>query len=133
MSFVEAENENWSLGTIQGNVYYNGLANIEIKPGETKEVTLILNKAMTEDNTGILSNKAKIAYTESMTRLTEAVENNFASQETIVTLTQGASKKTKIIFTISMVIILTIFAFMIKTGKLEISLHLGKGIKKVYK
>ena len=40
---------------------------------------------MTEDNTGVVSNKVQIAYAESESRLTEAIEGNFASQETIIT------------------------------------------------
>ena len=39
---------------------------------------------MTDDNTGVLSNKAKIAYTESDTRMVEAKTGNLASQETII-------------------------------------------------
>lgn len=133
LTFNEAENEGWSNGAIKGNVYYDGLKGTNIAPGETQEITLVLNKKMTEDNTGVVSNKAKIAYTESMVRLTEAQENNFASQETIVTITQGLNKKVSVAITISMVIIVTIFAYMVNTGKIQISVNVGKGIKKVYK
>lgn len=43
------------------NVLYNtSLSNEIIEPGETKELTLILTKTMTNSNTGLTSNKAEI-------------------------------------------------------------------------
>ena len=42
-------------------IYNKSLANEEIKPGETKELKLILTKTMTEENTGLVSNMAEIA------------------------------------------------------------------------
>ena len=43
------------------NLYNDSLANEIINPGETKELTLILTKKMTESNTGLTNNKAEIA------------------------------------------------------------------------
>ena len=48
-------------------------------------------------------------------------------------LRQGANKNTAIAVTVSLAIIVTIFAYMIQTGKLQINLDLKNGIKKVYK
>lgn len=127
MYFVEKDNPFWSLGT-DGNIYYAGLKDTTIVPGDFQEVKLILCKKMTEDNTGVLSNKVKIAYAESDARLTEAIENNFASQETIVTVTQGA-KAPMIIIGVSFITIIATFGYMIKTGYFKEK----KLIKKVYR
>lgn len=134
MIFNQLENAEWTIGTMEGNIYYDGLKGIDILPGESQEISLILNKKMTEDNTGVVSNKVQIAYTESSTRLTEAIEGNFASQETIVTLTQGSHKGLTItIITISMTSVIGMFGYMIQTGKLDKKFNGKKWIKRVYK
>lgn len=132
--FDQAENEDWTIGVIKENIYYDGLKGIDIAPGESQEITLILNKKMTEDNTGIISNKVQIAYTESSTRLTEAISGNFATQETIVTITQGRHTGLKVVIsTISFAGIVGLFGYMIKTGRFEKKFNGKKWIKKVYK
>lgn len=127
MYFVEKDNPFWSLGT-DGNIYYSGLKDTIITAGDFQDVTLTLQKKMTGDNTGILSNKAKIAYAESETRMTEAKTNNLASQETIVTVTQGRIHST-IIAEISIIAMVAGFGYMIKTGYFKDK----KLIKKIYR
>ncbi len=132
--FDQAENPDWTIGVIKENVYYDGLKGINIKPGESKEIYLILNKKMSEENTGVISNKVQIAYTESSTRLTESVEGNFATQETIITITQGRHTGLKIVIsTISFTGIIGLFGYMVKTGKFEKKFNGKNLIKKVYK
>lgn len=72
MEFKESENEGWANG-VDGNLYNDSLRDIEIMPGEVQELNLVLTKKFNEDNTGVLSNKVKIAYTENETRLTESL------------------------------------------------------------
>ena len=43
------------------NLYSNSLANTKIEPGETKELTLVLTKTVTESNIGLSNNLAEIA------------------------------------------------------------------------
>lgn len=133
MTFYQSENENWSTGVMEGSVYNDELKGVDIAPGESKEVILVLTKHMTEDNTGIVSNKVRIAYAESNSRLTEAISNNFATQETIITLTQGVSYKMISAVSISMIAIVGMFGFMVATGRIEVSFNLKNGIKKIYK
>ena len=58
LSFSSNLNNDWYK---KGNNLYNtSLANIKIEPGETKELTLVLTKKMTESNTGLTNNKAEI-------------------------------------------------------------------------
>lgn len=53
-------NPNWYVGA-DGFAYTQELEDEIINPGETKTITLILTKQMTEDNTGITNNKFEIA------------------------------------------------------------------------
>ena len=59
MFFSQELNPNWYMGE-DGNLYNEELANTEIEPNETKEVTLTLSKAMTNTNTGTVTNIAEI-------------------------------------------------------------------------
>lgn len=59
MKFSSELNQDW-YASDNGNIYNSSLANAVIKPGETKELTLVLTKKMTEENTGIVNNKAEI-------------------------------------------------------------------------
>lgn len=59
MKFNSELNTDWYTSE-QGNIYNTSLANILLQPGETKELTLILTKKMTESNTGIINNTAEI-------------------------------------------------------------------------
>lgn len=58
--FMADLNSGWYKNT-DGNIYNTKLKNTEIKPGESKTVSIILVKQMTEKNTGIVSNSAEIA------------------------------------------------------------------------
>ena len=57
--FSTDSNPNWYLGN-NGEVYNTSLANTIINPGETKEVTLVLTKKMSETGDGIVHNTAEI-------------------------------------------------------------------------
>lgn len=52
-------NKDWYLAK-DGNVYNTSLENAIINPGESKEVTLVLLKQITENSIGILNNNAEI-------------------------------------------------------------------------
>ena len=58
LRFDGSINKNWYQS--DSNLYYTSLENSKIEPGETKEVTLILSKTMSENNTGPVSNTAEI-------------------------------------------------------------------------
>lgn len=67
LKFSKELNPSWTQNE-KGNVYTTLLANQEILPGQTKSVKLILTKAMTQENTGTIINKAEISkhYNEYM-------------------------------------------------------------------
>ena len=58
LTFSSELNSDWYLS---GNyLYTKSLENVELKPGEEKEVKLILTKTMTENNLGLVNNRAEI-------------------------------------------------------------------------
>lgn len=59
MKFSSELNKDWYQSS-DGNIYNSSLSNTELKPGETKEVTLTLTKTMTTSNTGVVNNNAEI-------------------------------------------------------------------------
>ena len=61
MKFNSELNKDWYASDNGTNLYNSSLANELIQPGETKEVTLLLSKKITESNMGIINNTAEIA------------------------------------------------------------------------
>ena len=60
LKFDSNLNPDWYLSE-DGNIYTTSLADTIIKPGETKELSLILIKNMSEENTGLVHNSFEIA------------------------------------------------------------------------
>ena len=58
LTFSSELNNNWYL--LNNNLYTKSLENVELKPGEEKEVKLILTKTMTNENAGLINNRAEI-------------------------------------------------------------------------
>ena len=52
-------NDKWYTSK-DGNIYTNSLEKTEINPGESKKISLVLSKNMTEENTGLISNQVEI-------------------------------------------------------------------------
>ena len=59
MYFIPEMNDGWYLSN-DGNAYNTSLANKIIKPGETKDITIVLSKKMTGENVGLFHNSAEI-------------------------------------------------------------------------
>ncbi len=75
-------NPNWYIAA-DGNAYTNELEDVLIQPGETRTVTLILTKQMTEDGTGIINNTFEIdqTYNEYAISDIDSTEGNRAQGE----------------------------------------------------
>ncbi len=58
LKFSSELNKDWYQ--VGDNLYTTSLANEKIKPGETKTLTLVLTKVMSENNTGLIPNLAEI-------------------------------------------------------------------------
>ena len=61
MKFSSELNKEWYTGDKGENLYNASLANTLIRPGETKEITLLLTKKINNSNLGIINNTAEIA------------------------------------------------------------------------
>lgn len=59
LKFSSELNKDWYQGD-NGAIYNASLANTLINPGETKEVTLLLTKKLSEENIGLIHNSAEI-------------------------------------------------------------------------
>ena len=59
MKFSSNLNADWYLGQ-DGNVYNTTLENVELQPGESKELTIVLTKKLTDNNLGQVTNCAEI-------------------------------------------------------------------------
>ena len=129
LEFDESKNKSWYKGN-DGYLYTKDLNQSILQPGQTKEINLVLIKNMTEDNTGILSNKVDIlkAYTQSGEKETNI--NNSSIQNTLISISTG--KVFKSIMVIFNLIVLLCIAFGIyyqKTGKLILKIRLKKFYK----
>lgn len=82
MKFSSELNPEWYQSTT-GNVYNSSLANTLINPGETKEITLILTKKMTENDTGVINNIAEIdeSYNDLGIKDTDSISGNKVQNE----------------------------------------------------
>ena len=61
-----------------------------IKPGETRSLGLVLVKHMTEDNTGVVSNRAELISSISDEKASENDENNSNVQNTFIMPATGS-------------------------------------------
>lgn len=79
--FSSELNKDWyQSGT---NLYNSSLANVKLEPGQSKEITLILTKQMTENNTGLVNNTVEIveSYNEQGLKDSDSTEGNRAKGE----------------------------------------------------
>lgn len=108
MKFEESKNPGWTLGN-DGILYNNSLRDINIAPGEKKELKLVLTKNMTEENTGAVSNKTQILATETSTELLENTENNIATQEMLILIKTGGNFQYVLIVFLATIFIVGIY------------------------
>ena len=116
LTFDKGSNKGWELTS--DNVLVNESLNKEIiKPGESKELKLVLNKVMTNDNTGTISNKVQIDNLSTDKTVDENKENNIATQEIIITISTG--RTVSLVVFVVMIIMATVVIYGIKTGKIK--------------
>lgn len=82
LEFKEDLNKDWTLNN--GELVNSSLTNTEIKPGESKELKLVLTKTMTEDNTGTVTNKAGITVNSNSKKVQDANNKNDISEISII-------------------------------------------------
>ena len=87
LTFKSSMNSDWYKSG--ANLYNSSLANTPIKPGESRELTLTLTKTMTESNSGLINNKAKIEKS-SNSQGTENKNDSIGSANVIISVSTGA-------------------------------------------
>ena len=82
VKFSSELNSSWYQAS-DGNLYTTALANSVINPGETKEITLIVTKQMTDENIGLVVNTAEIAesYNDQAIQDTDSTPANKVQSE----------------------------------------------------
>ena len=97
LTFSSSLNKDWYQSGEK--IYNSSLANSKIEPGETKELTLVLTKKMTESNTGLINNVAEIesSYNELGVKDSDSTEGNriqgeddMAGADVIISVKTGA-------------------------------------------
>lgn len=113
LTFNSKLNSNWyKKGK---NLYTTSLANSLIKPGETREIKIILTKKMTESNTGITNNKAEIESYYNSLGLENSESNNsekLKSADIIVGVKTGIAIRHALL-TLSIIIIIGVIAYLL--------------------
>ena len=81
LTFSSELNPNWYLS--DGKLYTNQLMNYKLEPGEEKEVKIIFTKTMTNDNVGLINNRAEIyeAYNDYGINDIDSIANNALNEE----------------------------------------------------
>ena len=87
LSFNSSLNSDWYLSG--NNLYNTSLSNTRIEPGETKELTLVLTKTMTDSNTGLINNKAEIIESSNELGIKNESEDK-GSANVIISVSTGA-------------------------------------------
>ena len=103
------------------NLYSNSLAETKLEAGESKELTLVLTKQMTENNMGLVNNLAEIAEAETLLGVEDIDsipgnkkrgEDDLGSSDLSIGVKTGAAVS-YIMFTISSIVILLASSYLI--------------------
>ena len=75
-------NSGWYLGS-DNNLHTTQLKDVLIQPGESKTVTVVLSRTMTEQNTGTVNNRAEIekSYNQELIEDKDSTAGNKATGE----------------------------------------------------
>lgn len=135
MNFDESKNEGWYLGS-DGMLYNESLKDTVVKPGEKKELRLVLTRQMNSDNTGVLSNKAILEELQNVQGLQDDANNNVSTHEILILV--GTGGRTVAIIGSIVAIILAIVLYT-NRDKLKLSKKYKNNVnkkikpKKIYK
>ncbi len=125
LSFSELTNENWTKNA-NGDLVSSELAGKEIKPGESKEVTLILTKELNSNSLGTIVNSAELSKVvngdnvkdiDSVPANKNVSEDDYSEAKIIVSIKTGI-----VMYTILIIFILSIVLLIVLMKKNIISL-----------
>ena len=111
----EQSTNTWTKNS-KGYIQTTSLSNEEIKPGESKEVTLLLDKKIDNNSMGTITNKAKISKTINAQNEKDVNSDNDSSEaKLIISVSTGIKTSLTIIFIIFITMILMFI--ILKYGK----------------
>lgn len=128
MTFNSELNKGWYKG-YDGNLRNSSLAEIQIKPGESKELTLILTKNLTETSIGMIENMAEIGNATNVNSVSDIDstpgnkkdgEDDYSKAQVIISIKTGIVQSVIIISII--LAILFVVTFVLKNKKLKKSI-----------
>jgi len=127
LTFDKAKNPDWYQGE-NGEVYTNVLENMQILPGESKEIRLVLTKKMSGEDTGLINNNAEIysGYNNLGLKDIDSTYGNAKSSEDDMDFANvylGIKTGKTILYIsliISQIIILGVGIYLIKTKVLDV-------------
>ena len=106
LTFNSELNSDWYVGN-DGKLYTTQLKDIYIKPGEEKEIKLVLSKEMNDNNTGTFENNAIILEMYNDKSLEDKnIQNNESKATCLITVATG----TVLVYTVGLLIVLAILA-----------------------
>lgn len=108
--FTSDLNKDWYQ--LDDKLYNSSLSNEKIKPGESKEIKLIVTKQMKEDNTGLIHNTAEIVESYNDLGLKDENDNNSNSADLILSIKTG-QVVTTITLILSSIIIIGVATYII--------------------
>lgn len=124
MDFNSGMNADWYSGT-DGKLYTSALSDIEIQPGETKTLKLVLSRTMTNENTGMVTNTAEIAEdyniygisdSDSVPNNNSQSEDDFARADALLSVRTGeVFVYISVIITTILLIGIAVFIIVLKT------------------
>ena len=112
LTFSSEMNSDWYKSG--SSLYNTSLANTLIKPGETKELTLVLTKNMTQSNTGLTNNKAKIALSSNTQGIEDEKENEGSANVIISVSTGTLLSYVAIVIGLFLVVAIAAYLFIIQ-------------------
>ncbi len=101
--FTSDLNKDWYQ--LDDKLYNSSLSNEKIKPGESREIKLIVTKQMKEDNTGLIHNTAEIVESYNDLGLKDENDNNSNSADLILSIKTGQVVTTITLILSSIIII----------------------------
>ena len=128
MTFDSELNKGWYKG-YDGNLRNSSLAENKINPGETKELTLILSRTLTENSTGMIENIAEISSATNVNYVSDIDstpgnkkegEDDYSKAQVIVSIKTGIVQSITMIFIVLAVLIAV--AFIMKNRKIRKSI-----------
>lgn len=119
---LDESSSDWE--TTKQNVINKSLAGMQIKPGESKNVKIVLSKQMNKENTGIITNKAEIikAINNNIKIDDSDASNNESEAQVIVSIKTGI--ETKIIVSIIFIVLVVLIILLVKKKKYVVMVSL---------